>query len=343
MLQSIVGHGRLVALLSRAVARNTLPPSLLFSGPAGVGKRRTAVSIAQTLNCPTPVPGRRVGAIELERDACGTCTSCRRIGRGVHPDVLLLEPDGMGSIKIEAIRDVVDRAGYRPFEARRRAVIIDEADAMQAPAQSALLKTLEEPPSSTVFLLVSSRADALLPTVLSRCPRLRFGALTSADVAAVLVRDHGYTESDALVAASDADGSVGRALAAQTADVADVRVAAARVLERAARTSDPSRRLEAVKELTGTRSGSSPTAERDHLAVGLRTLSSMLRDLGLLAEGADARMLVNTDVRPQLEAVSAAYGAARSSDAYTAVDTALAALERNANPKVVADWLVLKL
>ena len=83
----------------------------------------------------------------------------------------------MGSIKIEQVRDVIDRADYRPFEGRRRVVIIDEADALMDAAQNALLKTLEEPPSASMFVLVSSIPDALLPTVRSRCSRLRFAAI----------------------------------------------------------------------------------------------------------------------------------------------------------------------
>src|SRR6185436_2420412 len=114
---------------------------------------------------------------------------------------------------------VIDRAGYRPFEGRRRVVIVDEADAMVAQAQNALLKTLEEPPSASIFLLVSSMPDALLPTVRSRCPKLRFGTLSPTEVAQVLVRDHGYAEADARAAAVDAAGSVGRALSAESADL----------------------------------------------------------------------------------------------------------------------------
>ena len=121
--RTIVGHRRLVSLLSRACARDTLPPSLLLAGPAGVGKRRTAGAIAAALNCLQPL-----STPELERDACGECTACRRIGRGVHPDVIALEPGDTGSIRIEQIRDVIDRAGFRPFEGRRRVVIVDRAD-----------------------------------------------------------------------------------------------------------------------------------------------------------------------------------------------------------------------
>ncbi|MEI7992665.1 MAG: DEAD/DEAH box helicase, partial [Actinomycetota bacterium] len=105
---------------------------------------------------------------------CGRCPVCTRIARGVHPDVLLIKPGDNGSIKIEQVRDLIERAAYRPFEGKRRVVIIDEADTLMAAAQNALLKTLEEPPSSSMFVLVTARPDALLGTVRSRCIQLRF-------------------------------------------------------------------------------------------------------------------------------------------------------------------------
>ena len=91
--------------------------------------------------------------------------------------MLIVEPGDNGSIKIDQVRDVDRSRGYRPFEGRRRVVIIDEADALVPQAQNALLKTLEEPPSVVDFILVTSRPDSLLPTVRSRCPRLRFRPL----------------------------------------------------------------------------------------------------------------------------------------------------------------------
>ena len=158
------GHRTLIALLARSVARDTLPPSLIFSGPAGAGMRETAIATAQAINCLTPT------GTGDERDSCGTCAACTRIARGVHPDVIVVEPGDNGRVVIDQLRDVIERVGFRPFEGRRRVVIIDEADSMLPPAQSALLKVLEEPPSSSVFLLVTTRPDMLLPTVQSRCP-----------------------------------------------------------------------------------------------------------------------------------------------------------------------------
>jgi DNA polymerase III subunit delta' len=347
--RNIIGHRRLVSLLSRAVARDTLPPALLFAGDAGVGKRRTAVALAETINCLAPVT-----SADLERDACGECASCKRIARGVHPDVIIVEPGESGTIKIEQVRDVVDRAGYRPFEGRRRVVVIDEADALVPAAQNALLKTLEEPPSASVFVLVSSMPDALLATVRSRLPRLRFAPLPASEVADALMRDHQYEEREARAAAADADGSIGRALGAESADLTEARESARQLLEQTARVTDPTRRLDVAKLLTSSAPGEGrgvgrpftgrrPGNERDQLAACLRALASLLRDLGILALRADPGALANADLVPQLQSLTASYDSARSMRAYTAVDRALAALERNASPKVVADWLVLQL
>ncbi len=330
----VIGQARVTTLLARAIARDTLPPAMLFAGPRGIGKRRVALAVAQTLNC----LARKAGDAP---DACGACVPCLRIARGVHPDVIVVEPGENGSIKIEQIRDVVDRSNYRPFEGRRRAVVVDDADAMGADAQNALLKTLEETPPATVFMLVSPAPDALLPTVRSRCSVIRFAALSPDDVARVLVRDHEYDETRARAAAADADGSVGRALESGSVDVAEAREIAGKLLALAARVGDPSRRLEAAKGLVPTRN---PVAvERVYLTVCLRSMASLLRDLGILAEGADPRLLANADLQADLQRLAAAYDGRRSRRAFATVDEAIASLEKNVNPKVVTDWLVLQL
>lgn len=334
--RTIAGHSRLLSLLARVIARDSMPPAVLLAGPPGVGKRLTAVAIAQAINCLQPQSSKR-----FERDACGECASCRRIARGTHPDVIVVEPGDTGAIKIEQLRDVIDRSQYRPFEGRRRVVIIDEADAAGPDAQSALLKTLEEPPSASVFILVSSMADALLPTVLSRCPRLRFSPLTPNEVATVLIQDHGYSEQEARVAAAESDGSIGRALESQSDDLTDARNAAQRILEEAARNNDPVKRISLARELTDVKG--SPAEERNRLAVRLRSLGSLLRDVGIIATRADRSMLANTDLEKPLEQLASSFDAQRSRRAYAAVDRALAALDRNASPKVVADWLLLEL
>ena len=341
--RDVIGHRRIVALLARSVARDSLPPSLVFAGPAGVGKRLTATALAQALNCLKTQNGVQAvpqDGLAVPLDACGTCAACTRIARGVHPEVLVLEPGDTGSIKIEQVREVVDRASYRPFEGRRRVVIFDEADTLVPAAQNALLKTLEEPPSQSVFILVTARPDVLLPTVRSRCPRLNFRPLSPNEIAGALVV-RGETETAARAVAAAADGSLGRALEATAEDFVQARDVAGQVLVHAASTPDPRRRIDGTKDLlANTGSGAS---DRAHLSVHLRAMASLLRDIALLATHADAGRLANPDIRPALDRLTQTYQGARGLRAFAAVDHALVALERNAGVKVVADWLVLEL
>jgi len=334
--RDVIGHRRIVALLARSIARESLPPSLIFTGPAGVGKRLTALAVAQALNCLAPT-----STAAFEIDACGACAACTRIARGVHPDVLIVEPGDNGSIKVDQVRELIDRAAYRPFEGRRRAVIIDEADALVTAAQNALLKTLEEPPSRSVFTLVTARPDALLPTVRSRCPRLAFRPLPAHDIAAALVA-RGHGEADARAVAATADGSLGQALEASAGELVAARDVAQHVLAQAAAGGAPGRRIESAKDLL-TKTGAGGAGDRQQLAAHLRAMASLLRDLELLSTRADARALANPDVQPALERLTDAYRGERGVRAFTAVDRALVALERNASVKIVADWLVLQL
>jgi DNA polymerase-3 subunit delta' len=331
-----------IDLLARSVAGGTLPPSLVLAGPSGVGKRLAAVSVAQALNC-LEGSGFRVQGSGFSSgfDACGACASCLKIARGVHPDVLIVEPGDSGAIKIDQVRDIVDRAAYRPFEGRRRAVIIDDADALVPAAQNALLKTLEEPPPSSVFMLVTARPDVLLPTVRSRCPQLRFRPLPASDIAQVLVA-RGYSEHEARAVAATADGSIGRALEASAEELVEARDIAQRVLAHAAKNEDVARRLDGAKELL-TKTGAGGAGDREQLATHLRAMSALLRDVEVLATRADVRALANPDVQPALEGLTESYQGERGMRAFTAIDRALAALERNAGVKLVADWLVLQL
>jgi DNA polymerase III subunit delta' len=354
--RDIVGHVRLIKLLSRAAGSGALPPSLVFAGPSGIGKRLTAVALAQALNCTSqsavigrsPLVGLLIDAPDpltddgrLTIDSCGRCAACKRIARGVHPDVLIVEPGGSGAIKIDQVRDIVDRAAYRPFEGRRRVVIFDEADALVPAAQHALLKTLEEPPPSSVFILVTARPDVLLPTVRSRCPQLRFRPLSASDIASVLVA-RGHSESEARAVAATADGSLGQALEASAGELVEARGVAQRVLAHASTSQDPARRLEGARELL-LKTGASGDSEREQLSSHLRAMASLLRDVEVLATHADDRTLANPDVRPALERLTETYRGERGVRAFGAVDRALVALERNAGVKLVADWLVLQL
>ena len=182
--RTLAGHRRIRALLGRAVAQDTVPPSLILAGPRGVGKRRAAQALAEVLNCAASVTD------EAGVDACGTCAQCRRIGRGTHPDVIVIEPGDTGAIKIEQVRDVIDRAAYRPFEGRRRVVIIDDADAMAAGPTSS-----GQHPSSTRWLTAPLRKKAW-----ERSQALPSGSYHTTPPASFMVP--GYREACSLIRTS---------------------------------------------------------------------------------------------------------------------------------------------
>ena len=226
-------------------------------------------------------------------------------------------------------------------------MIVDDADHLVPHAQNALLKALEEPPESSQFVLVTARPDTLLATVRSRCQRLSFGQLRAAEVSEVLVRVHGYDESTARACATASDGSVGRALQLASGELTEARDAAIALLRVVAAVRDPRARLEGAKGLlAGGSKGKGKAGSgsaRNELSRRLQALTSLLRDLELVAAGADERSLVNLDAQDHLAGLAPTFGGARGLRAFTAVNTALDATERNGSPKVVADWLACQL
>jgi DNA polymerase III subunit delta' len=343
-LRDILGHRATLGLIARAIDRGTLPPCLIFSGPSGVGKRSVALAVAQTINCanlqrPSTTPGAALAV-----DACGTCASCRRIARGIHPDVQTIAPGETGSIKIDEIRDLLRQIAFRPFEARRRVVIVDDAEGLGREAQNALLKTLEEPPAGSVVILVTAQPGLLLDTVRSRCPTVRFGPLDVVDLTRWLMKHEGLGEAQARSVAVIASGSlaVARDSAATASGAEAYRSAAQRLLERVADARDARDRLDATREITGKGRGTS-ASERDALGNHLHAIAALLRDVSLVAANADRAAVANVDLLPALEALAPAFDRDRSIDAFAAINRALEALDYNASPKTVADWIVLQL
>jgi DNA polymerase III delta' subunit len=359
--RAIAGHRALVLLLTRAIARDTLPQSLVFSGPDGVGKRLAAVSVAQTLNCPKAAPVAESLSGELPIDACGECSVCRRIAQGVHPDVIQLASDG---IRIDDIREAVQSAGYRPFEGKRRVFILDAADKLSSEVQNALLKTLEEPPPSSVFVLVTSRPDSLLPTVRSRCPTLRFGRLPVADVERLLQEQQGIEASRAHAIALSAEGSLARALVESTEEGETTRLLVQQVLHHVQSARTPADRLQAASQLlapmetrpkararasgVGGSVGARLATDRDLLGLRLNALAGTLRDVVAFATRADddagaAPAYMTNELPPVLQQWGERAGVRRLLASYEAVGKAQEALLRNVGPKVIVDWLAFQL
>ena len=170
--KDIIGQQKALRILQRTIGRGKIPSSYLFAGESGIGKKYTAINLAKTVNCLKGVDSEHITV-----DSCDTCSSCKKIDAGVHPDYLLVSPEG-GQIRIEEIRPVDNRLSLKPFEGRIKIVIIDDADTMNVFASNAFLKTLEEPPKDSLIILVSSKPDNLPDTIRSRCSRINFAPLS---------------------------------------------------------------------------------------------------------------------------------------------------------------------
>lgn len=191
-----------VRLLRGIVKQHRIPNGMLFWGPSGVGKRLAAFETAKAIQC-----------AQDNGDACDGCLSCRKITHGNHPDILLVEPASKTRIfKKENMEFITDMACYRPFEGKWRVFIILEADRMNPTAQNYFLKTLEEPPSNTLFILVTEQPRMLLPTIRSRCQPVRFGTLRPETVRELLLRDRDLSPADADAVAAVSQGQMSRAL-----------------------------------------------------------------------------------------------------------------------------------
>ena len=310
---ALAGQDTVVRGLRSALERRRLPHALLLHGPAGVGKATCAGILAQALNC-----------IELgPDDACGRCVPCDKIARGLHPDVLWIEVvKGKRDISIAQIRSVVNTVGFRPHEGRRRVVVIDQAQLMNASAQNALLKTLEEPPPSSTLVLVTPAPRSLLATVRSRCTALEFRPLPRPVVVAYLREVVGADADEAALRAAIAPGSIGTAIALDLDDYRERRGEIEAALRAASEASEGgSAILDAAKRLRDAGKGDLQARKAaEALAVG----RSILRDLLVLAAdssaGSSDDALVNADRGDDLRA----WAAAHRPDAWTG---ALAALQ----------------
>lgn len=336
------GHDRVVLDLRQAIAQDRVAHAYLIAGLPGVGKRTLAGVLARALVC--QAEGRGDATVP-----CGVCLACRKVGRGVHPDVqrfdlasqaAAAEKSGSKntSLTIETVRELMSTIALRPMEGRRRIVVVDDAETMQGVAQEALLKTLEEPPSAVTLLLLSDDAEALLPTIRSRCRLIQLrpvGRAVVRDLLRAAAEAGVVAERGAEAAAAFANGRPGWALRA----AADASLVAAReaAVERALGwlAGDGYARL-----VTAVRLGDSYAKRRAEVFVELETLLGVWRDALLL--GADLpQHAVYPAHAERLWQVAGGWELPAMARAVQGVQTCIADLESNVRPRLALEAMVL--
>ena len=224
---NLFGHTSTVKQLRQNIVAGTFPQAVIFSGVEGIGKRLAAQICAAALLCEKPVDG----------EPCGTCESCHLIAAGSHPDFSVVETEDTKSarnIKIGQIRELQNQVSLSPLNSERRVVIIDGAEFLNVAAANSMLKTLEEPSSPTIFILLTASRSSLLTTIRSRCTTVNFGKLSANEIRDELIR-RDTDEATAQNLSIIANGSFGRALKLKDSDGIKLREDALSMLEKISR------------------------------------------------------------------------------------------------------------
>ncbi len=314
-LPPILGNEATRERLWRAADEGRSHHCYLFEGPDGVGKHTTAMRLALYMNC------------DSASRPCGTCTPCRMMIAGSHPDLIVVGPDPEKLTRVISVaqaHDVIRALQLQRHSARRRVVIIDPVDVLNEESANSLLKTLEEPPLGTQFILITGRVASLLPTIRSRAQRVRFGALP-VDTLRTWLSARGV---DPLLAAG-AQGSPGLALrlaageAGARDDVRDRLLGAI---------GQPLHALFAASEALGKKDDGVSSSE---LAVDI--LEELLRDAVMVANGRAPLVPANAEVAARWAAAMWPGGLARLS---RAIGSARDRLRLNVNGRVVLEALL---
>ncbi len=283
----IIGHSVPITWLRHAIQSQHLAHAYLFVGDEAIGKRMTAMQFIQAMNCENTMLNSRP-------DACGQCRTCQQITTSIHPDILFIQPDEGQTqhpqIKIERVREIEHHVIYKPLIGLRKICLIDQADRLTIGAANALLKTLEEPPDHCLFILISSRPIALLPTLKSRCLLVRFSSPSQEDVTQHLLDRDKLTESDARFISFVTNGRIGEAL---TLDLKTVKAKQKEFFTLLFEPSDHS--------LTNRFAAAEALSKSGQIPEGILWLWAGLRDLLLVATQAPPTLILNQERLAKLQ------------------------------------------
>ncbi|MCA9129653.1 MAG: DNA polymerase III subunit [Planctomycetales bacterium] len=333
----LYGHDRQRKWFQTALANGRLATSFLFVGPSGIGKRQFALLLAQSLLCRASVP--------QSLDPCGQCEDCAQVQAATHPDLIqLAKPADKAFLPIELLigdREKRMREGLchdislKPYGGRRKVAIVDDADTLNTEGANCLLKTLEEPPPDSILILLGTNLQRQLPTIRSRCQTIVFNALTTEQLAKVLVERGVVLEPvEAQNVAAQANGSF--AAAAELADIEtqEFRLAVLELL--AGRPLACSQLVKCCASFADA-AGKDTRLKRDRLKIGFRTCANLYRQItikqfqqaGLAARATDSDRLMERHIDRAMAMWFGGSAAAR--ECWNRCLTAMEQVDRNAN------------
>lgn len=340
MFGKIIGNESVKDVLRRHLATDRVPNALLFAGTDGVGKRLFALELAKAFLCRN----------KTNNESCGECSACVRTeqfefpkadDKDAHKKVIFSNHADVGTviaynrnILVDAIRDLEREAYFRPYEGNVRFFLIDDADKMNDAASNALLKTLEEPASTSHIILITSRPDTLLPTIRSRCQTVRFAPVETEKIEQFLIGERKLSLADAKLNARLAFGSVSRALSIELEKLRDQREMLLHVLQDAIENHDRIGLLQAAEKLNDTKN-------KDNFEANLEILLTLIRDVWTLALSSDDEKITNIDLAPQLKKLVANAQTRRLSGWMGDIELLRENLAVNVNRKVATDALFM--
>jgi len=194
----IIGQEKAMDSLKKAIEHDQVAHAYLFEGAEGLGKKAIALKLASALVC------------NNKDKPCGKCSSCIKISTGNHPEIKIIE--GEGIIKVDEIREIIKDIQLKPYEGSHKVYIICNAEKMNMQGQNALLKTLEEPPHYATLILITTKANSLLPTIVSRCQTIKLNPISLEDIKSYLINNKDIDSETAQMLAAFSGGIVGRAV-----------------------------------------------------------------------------------------------------------------------------------
>ena len=320
--EEILGNEMVKDHFKRAIENHKISHAYILTGEAGMGRKSIANAFAMTLLC------EKGGS-----EPCMSCHSCKQVMSGNHPDLIYVTHEKPGSIGVDDVREQInDTIMIRPYSSYYKIYIVDEAEKMTVQAQNALLKTIEEPPSYAVIILITTNQEAFLPTILSRCVQMKLKPLKDFTIKSYLTQNLHIPEKDADICAAFARGNLGKAIHLSSSDEFKELFQKVMVLVKNVGTMDISMLLDCIREM-----------KEQNFDIGevLDLMQLWYRDVLMFKVTKDMNLMIFKDEYKMINETGEKVDYAGLEAILAAIDTARTRLNANVNMELAMELLLL--